>query len=231
MSLFNDFLSLIYPRHCRACKGLLFGHEREVCNHCRIGLPRTDFHIVRDSPLHAMLKGRIPYEKLGACFPFEKQGHVQRLLHAVKYEGCKELGVSLGKWYGEELKRTDFFKDIDIIIPVPLHPKKLVKRGYNQSEVIALGLSEVCGLPVVNGILVRTVESQTQTRRGKFERWENVEGIFQVKDSDKAEGKHILLVDDVITTGATLEAAWLALKGCKGLRISVASLAYAPKKQ
>jgi ComF family protein len=152
---------------------------------------------------------------------------VQHLLHQLKYSGNRELGIYFGRIYGNELKFTSFFEDIDCLVPVPLHPRKIRKRGYNQSEVFAQGLAGPAALEIISNCLYRKVHSSTQTRKGRYNRWENVGEIFGVRDEDKLINKHILLVDDVVTTGATLEACAQVLVSIPGVRVSVAAIAYA----
>lgn len=173
--------------------------------------------------------GRLAFEHATSFLYFKKGGKVQRLMHQFKYKGHKEIGIEAGKWFGHELKRSPYFQDLDLIIPVPLHPKKLRKRGYNQSDYLAKGLSIGLGVSMDADTLVRTSYSSTQTRKSRYERWENVSRIFQLKQPSRVYGKHILLVDDVITTGATLEACGQIVGKEKGTRLSLASLALATK--
>jgi ComF family protein len=229
MTLINDFLSLIYPRYCEACERLLYKHENMICSHCLIDLPKSDFHILPNNPVSLALAGRVPLEHTAVLYVFEKGGRVQNLLHAIKYEGQSKLAVKLGNLLGEGIKNREEFSSVDYFVPIPLHPDKLKKRGYNQSEAFATGLHHVLKTPISNKQLLRIRNSATQTRKHKFERWENVDGIFTVQQPENFENKHVLLVDDVITTGATLEAAWQALKDIKGIRVSVAAIAFAEK--
>jgi ComF family protein len=228
MALINDFMSLIYPVFCESCSRDLFKHEVYVCNLCKVDLPRSNFHKNSENELSGILAGRIPFDKAMSLFVFEKKGRVQNLLHAIKYKKQKELAEFLGKLYAEELYNDKAHEGMDVIIPIPLHQKRIKERGFNQSFYFAKGLSSGLNLPVVQN-LVREKETSSQTRKKKFERWENVEGIFDLKDADSLEGKHILLVDDVITTGATLEAAWNKLKEVEGIKISLAAIAFAKK--
>lgn len=225
--LINDFLSLIYPRRCEACANSLFRHEVFLCNHCKLNLPKSNFHLNQSSELAMVLAGRVPVENAACFYLYEKSGKIQRLLHAIKYEHQKELGEYVGGLYANELSPA--VQSVESILPIPLHPKKLATRGYNQSEWFAKGLAKKLLRPIDTRSLARVKETSTQTKKKKFQRWENVEGIFEVQDASALVNKHILLVDDVITTGATIEAAWLALKKIPGVRISVASIAFAPK--
>ncbi|MBL7912302.1 MAG: ComF family protein [Bacteroidia bacterium] len=230
MTLINDFMSLIYPRHCEACANGLFKHEIYICNHCKLNLPKSNYHKNEVNELSQTFAGRVPLSN-GLCFYlFEKSGKVQKLLHAIKYQDQKELARFIGDLYAQELVKTTINDDVDVIIPIPLHKKKLKQRGYNQSEWFAKGLANVLEKPLDIHSLERVHETSTQTKKKKYQRWENVEGIFKIKDQNALVNKHALLVDDVITTGATIEAAWLALKDIEGIKISVASIAFAARK-
>jgi ComF family protein len=229
MALINDFLSLIYPRHCEACSANLFGHELFVCNLCRLNLPKSNYHTQRETELSNIFAGRVPLVSAGSYYLYEKSGRVQKLLQAIKYEGQKELGEHIGILYGEELRKDNAFESVDLIAPIPLHKNKLKIRGYNQSEWFARGLAKSLSKSVNTTLLERITDTSTQTKKKKYQRWENVEGIFKCDPRQSASNKHILLVDDVITTGATIEAAWLALKEIEAVRVSVASIAFASK--
>lgn len=226
MALINDFLSLIYPRHCQACGFLLYRHERHLCKRCLLNLPKSHYHLNANNALQLMLGGRVPLEHSLCLYLFEKDGKVQRLVHNIKYHHHKELAVFLGQLLGNELLTSALVTDFDLIVPIPLHPKKLAERGFNQSEEFAKGLSKSIGVPLTNQGLYRTKASGTQTRKKKYQRWENVEGIFQLNKLVNFENKHLLLIDDVVTTGATIDAAWQCLQHVPGIRISLACLAF-----
>jgi ComF family protein len=225
----NDFLSLIYPPACPACENLLAEHEPHLCFQCQLNLP----YCLPPSPsVHSLenrFKGRIPFENIAACFMFEKGNRVQNLLHSIKYKENKNLAHALGVLLVEKLGSMNFFKTTDLLLPVPLHRKKLSQRGFNQSEVFTSGLSEKSGIPMHSGLLIRDKMTQTQTRKHLYERWLNVETGFKVKYPEMLVDKHVILVDDVITTGATLDAAWQAMKDVPGIRISILALAYATR--
>ncbi len=227
MALINDFLSLIYPRHCQACGILLFAHERSICRLCRLNLPKSDFHLQPNNPLTTMLGGRVPLNFSLCLYLFEKSGKVQRLVHTIKYHKHKELAVLLGDLLGQEVKATVPQSEFDLIVPIPLHPKKQNERGFNQSEEFAKGLSKSMAVPINNGLLRRAKASPTQTRKKKYQRWENVEGIFDLAPEHDLKDKHVLIVDDVVTTGATIDSAWQCFKHIDGIRISVACIAFA----
>lgn len=221
----NDFLSLVFPKVCYACGKSLFKKEDCICTYCHYHLPRTDFHLKADNPVHKLFWGRINIHAAAAMYLFNKGSKVQRLIHQLKYRGKKEIGISLGKYYGRELKRSPLFATADMVIPVPLHLKKLKKRGYNQSALFAQGIAESLQVENDTEVLIRAKASQTQTKRSRFDRWKNVEEIFQVTEPGKIEGKHILLADDVVTTGATLEACAAKLLEVPGTKISVVTIA------
>lgn len=230
MALINDFMSLIYPRLCEACGVNLFGHEKHLCNLCKVNLRRSNYHLSENNPISHLFAGRIPIKQASSFLLFEKNGKVQNILHSIKYNGNKELAFLMGILYAEELTRDTAFTEITAIIPIPLHTAKLKQRGFNQSEYFASGLSKGLSKPIHTSSLLRVKESSTQTSKRKFERWENVEGIFELVKQEELKGQHVLLVDDVITTGATLESAWTSLKAVDDLSISIASIAFAENR-
>lgn len=227
MKLLNDFISLLYPKICILCGNTLFKNEEIACTLCLYKLPRTNFHLLEENPVSKVFWGRVKVEHASSFLYFRKKGIVQTLIHHFKYKGRKDIGVFLGKLYGHELSESKLYDEIDYIIPVPLHKKKLLSRGYNQSDMFAYGLNESMGIEVLSDILYRKKHSSTQTKKSRFERWENVEEIFELKEAERIRNKHILLVDDVITTGATLEACIQILKQVKGLKVSVVTIAFA----
>jgi ComF family protein len=223
----DDFISLLFPRLCYACGINLMRNENLICTHCYIAIPRTNYHLVPDNPVEQLFWGRCQIARAAAFSFYNRGSRIRKLIHCLKYKGVREIGSELGKIYGQSLKNSDFLTGIDVIIPVPLHKSKKRKRGFNQSELISNGLSEITGLPVDLTSLKRIASSDTQTKRSRFERWLNVEDIFQVEDYQKLEGKHILLVDDVITTGSTIDACASELGRIKNLKVSVVALAVA----
>ena len=181
-----------------------------------------------ENPVSRIFWGRVNIKAATSFLFFSKMGRVQSLIHQLKYKRQKEVGLLIGKLFGDDLLNSPYYTDIDFIIPVPLHPKKLKTRGYNQSLMIANGLQESMGIEVFTG-LQRKAHSSTQTRKSRYERWENVKDIFEIKEHKRLESKSVLLVDDVLTTGATLEACAQVLLDISGLQISIATLAYAHK--
>jgi ComF family protein len=190
---------------------------------------RTDFHLRRDNTLEQAFWGRCHIERAAAFSVYNRGSRIRKLIHALKYKGRKETGTMLGKLYGVILAESGFTEGIDIIVPVPLHPARQRERGYNQSEYIAAGLSEATGLPVRSDIIRRLEQTASQTKHGRYDRWENVQGLFVVSNPEEICGRHILVVDDVITTGSTIEACVNALHGSDDVRVSVVALAAAQK--
>ena len=196
------------------------------CTECLYLVPKTNFHFVKDNPVSKIFWGRANIENATAYYFFIKEGILQKLIHKLKYKGIKEIGFELGKQFGSELIEAEEYKNIDIVIPVPLHVKREKHRGYNQSEWIAKGLVEFLDAKLEINNLVRSIETETQTRKSRFERWENVENIFTINSPEKFENKHVLLVDDVITTGSTLEACANSLLKLENTKVSIAALGY-----
>jgi ComF family protein len=222
----QGFVSLFYPKYCFACNTTLLGNEDYLCTMCRHTLPVTLFHEHKDNPVEKLFWGRIKVENATAFMFYDKGNKYGHLLHQFKYKGFLEIGLMLGTMFGNQLIDTDF-KEIDLIIPVPLHRAKLRKRGFNQSEIFAQGISGVLGKPLIGKALKRNVFTSTQTKKGRYERWKNVSNIFEVRNPESLQNKHILLIDDVITTGATLEAAGNAILKIEGTKLSVATMAIA----
>lgn len=227
MRYLNDFISLFYPRTCFSCGNRLVTNEKVLCTACHLNLPKTNFHLLSDNPINKVFWGRVVVESATSLYFYTKGGKVQYMIHQLKYKNHKEVGIYLGELLGNELIESSLFKDVDLIIPIPLHQKKLKKRGFNQAEVFAIGLGNVMNKTVDSRTVIRTIATSTQTKKGRYKRWENVNEIFKVTDSDVLSGKHILLVDDVITTGATMEACIQVLKQIPDVKVSVGSIAYA----
>ncbi|HSG67842.1 MAG TPA: ComF family protein [Bacteroidales bacterium] len=226
MSFLNDFIGLIYPLVCPVCGKSLFRGEKTICTKCYHHLARSRFAKDEENPAARVFWGRVPLTRAHAAFLYTKGNAVQKLIHHFKYGGHKETGKFLGRELGKEICSIEAFNDLDLIIPVPLHPRKKKKRGFNQSEIIAEGISEAVKIPVKTDQLLRHAYTNTQTRKSKYDRWQNVEQIFRVKDIGALKGKHILLVDDVITTGATMEACIQSLLEAEGARVSAGAVAF-----
>ena len=212
---------------CLACGAGLHRTERFLCLGCLHSLPKTGFHRDADNPVMQTFRGRLPVVWAGSFLYFRKETRVQNLVHQLKYKGQKELGVYLGKLYGSELRQSTVLPPPDYVVPVPMHPRKEKKRGYNQAALFAAGLAESTGAILDTATLIKTTATESQTRKGRLSRWENVKEVFSLNDADHFAGKHILLADDVITTGATLEACGQMLLKIPGVKISVAAIATA----
>lgn len=223
----SDFVRLVFPSRCFACGRALVLKEEIICIGCYFNLPRTNFHLYEDNPVARIFWCRADIIAATSFLFFNKGGNVQKLMHQLKYNARIEIGIFLGQLFGNELKQSPLFQDIDMIIPVPLHIKKLRTRGFNQSEVIAQGICQSMNIEVHEGILVRKIFTSTQTKKSRYSRWENVAGKFEIRNKDCIVGKHLLLVDDVLTTGATLEACAEEILKIDNVKLSVATLAYA----
>ncbi len=220
-------VDVFYPEACAGCQQPLVKNENLLCTPCLAELPRTGYQRVADNPVLQLFYGRCKLEKAMAFLNFEKGGQVQRIMHSFKYRNRPEIGLRLATLLSLEVLPCGFFDNIDLLIPIPLHPKKLKSRGYNQSEVIARGVSEVSGIPLSGEHLLRQTHSQSQTRKSRFARWRNVESIFRLNRPDELRQRHLLLIDDVITTGSTVEASADKLLQVPGCRVSLLTLAIA----
>lgn len=226
MTIFKDLLSLLYPEICQVCAKSLFKSERIICMKCYHHLPRTRFNGDVNNQAAQVFWGRVPLNVVYAGFFYNKGNSVQKLIHTFKYKGFKDVGYFLGEEIGKEINQIPQLDEVSYILPVPLHPKKQKRRGFNQSEILAYGIARKINAGVNTRILFRKSFSSTQTKKTKYERWQNVESIFTVKNINDIEGKHILLVDDVITTGATIEACASILLKASQVRISVVAAGF-----
>ncbi|PJJ52809.1 ComF family protein [Hymenobacter chitinivorans] len=224
-----DLASLVFPQTCLACAESLLRGEDHICTLCRAQLPYTDYHKLSapQNPLARRFWGKVPLQHTLSYLRFLRRGRVQHLLHQLKYQGQREVGLVLGRWYGAELTTQGLQPGFDLIVPVPLHPRKLAKRGFNQSDTFAEGLSESLQVPWSATALRRLEHTDSQTRKNRFQRWQNVATVFEVAEPHTIIGQHVLVVDDVLTTGATLEACAVALldAGCRA--VSIATIACA----
>lgn len=227
MKLLIDIWEFFFPRYCVICGKRLLQEEKHLCLNCFCSLPRTHFHRLPNNPIEKCLWGKIPVARASAFLYYARGSDVRSLLYELKYYGNHRIGYDFGKCMAEELISSGFFEGIDCIIPVPLHHQKRKKRGYNQSEMLAKGISEITCIPICSGVLKRTSYTDTQTHKNSFERWENVKDVFNYVPGTALPGKHVLLVDDVLTTGATLVACADALEQIAGLQVSVLTLAWA----
>lgn len=227
MTYFNDFFHLLFPVTCQACGRGLYQHEQTLCSFCIRQLPRTKYHIHQDNPVQQIFWGRLPLHSSAAFLFFHKHSKIQHLIHQLKYKGCKDVGIFLGDLYGKDLKKSELFGTVDVIIPVPLHKSRLKKRGYNQSEMFAAGLAKSMHVHLDKQSLYRTSATETQTKKSKSERWKNVSEKFALQNPEMLAHKHLLLVDDIITTGSTIEACGQILMQIPGVKLSVAAIAFA----
>ncbi len=227
MSIWTDLWELFFPKYCVVCGKRLLQTEEYLCVGCLSALPQTKMHEQRDNEMEKNLWGKLAMERASAFLYYTKGGDVRQLLYELKYYGNSDLGLFLGRWMSAQLLPSGFFQGIDGIVPVPLHDKKFKKRGYNQSEKLAEGVSAITNIPVFRQVLMRKEYTETQTHKSNYERWTNVKDVFLCANEEDLVGKHILLVDDVFTTGATMVACADALGQIPGLRISVLTLALA----
>ncbi len=221
----KSLLNLFFPKICAGCECLLLSNENIICTSCRHEIPLTKQHLIPNNEFYSKFYGKIPLEHSSALCYFHKKGIVQQLIHHLKYKGHEEIGKALGEWYGTELQTLPILQTVDYIIPVPLHPKKLRKRGYNQVSSFGKALSEAMHIPLEENLLFRTAYSNTQTAKNLLLRTEIAKDIFQTKNTDHHLNKHFLLIDDVITTGSTLEACATALLKIPGSKISMVCMA------
>jgi ComF family protein len=221
----KNIFDLFFPETCHGCGTPLYEHEKMLCDYCKFNLPFTNFHKVVDNEVEQVFYGRVYIYQATSLLHFSKHGSVQSLMHNLKYKNRPDIGIYLGKIAGKQLK--NYYSEVDILMPVPLHKSKLKKRGYNQSEMIAKGISLITGIPIADN-LQKVKATKTQTKKSREERYLNTLDSFQVVNPDFLSNKHILIVDDVLTTGATLEAAITALlKTGVNMQISIFTLAKA----
>jgi ComF family protein len=226
MRILKDLFYLFYPKLCAICEQKLVENEPTICTLCRHDLPLTNFEDFRDNKVTQIFYGRIVIEKAFSLLFFRKKGNTKKLIHDLKYKGNEEIGTFFGNWLGEVLKENKEFEEVDYIIPVPLHPKKLKERGYNQVTKFGEALSESLKIPFEENYLIRISSTKTQTFKARFERFNNIDTKFLLENSTFFNNKHILLIDDVVTTGATLEACAKEFKKSKNCKISILTMGY-----
>jgi ComF family protein len=201
-------------------------NETLICTECYILIPRTNYHLKPDNPVSRLFWGRCLINRAAAFSFYIRDSRIKKLIHQLKYKGIKEIGPELGRIYGNSLRSSGFMDDIDLIVPVPLHPSKKRQRGFNQSDLISAGIADATGIPMDPGLLVRKTGTNTQTRKSRYDRWTNVQDIFRITDENSLKDRHILLVDDVITTGSTIEACANEILKVENVKVSVAALAF-----
>ena len=226
MKFLNDFFRIFYPDLCANCENQLEKNENTICTFCRHDLPLTNFTNYSENKIAKTFYGRIIIEKANTLLFYRKEGITKKLIHELKYKGNEEIGSFFGNWLGEILKQNNEFSDINLIVPVPLHPKKLKQRGYNQVSKFGEKLSYHLNKPFLENVLLRTSTSKTQTFKARFERFNNNDTKFQSNNTSSFKNKHILLIDDVITTGATIESCARELQKTEGVKISILTMAY-----
>lgn len=229
LNIFKDLSHLFFPNLCVCCGQELFNPTYKICLHCRVKLPHTGFASIPDNPIEKIFCGRIPLLFAHSEFYFTQKGMVQQMIHQLKYRNNKDIGVFMGEQLGDSLLHSGRSTEFDYIVPVPMHPKKMHKRGYNQAEVIGEGVGNVTQIPVLSNIVIRNKLTETQTRKKRTERIKNVEDSFVIQEPQALYNKKILLLDDVITTGATLEACGQNILEVQGTELGIISVAYANK--
>lgn len=223
--MLRDLLYLFYPVYCGACDSPLYQNERLLCTTCRHELPLGDFHNVNAKKIEKVFYGRIKIENAASLLIFQKDSLVQNLIHNLKYNGRKEIGEELGKWLGEILSQKSDYQNIDFIIPVPIHYRRHLERGYNQVEKFGKEIARKLNKNYIDSVLKKKSYNRKQSKHGKETRWSNTSETFGIANTSLLVNKHILLVDDIITTGATIEACVQALKSIPGIKISIATMA------
>lgn len=223
--MLSSLIDLLFPHVCLTCNNSCPVKYKQICLMCRNELPRTNWHLTKNHPLEKLFWGRLNLEKSTSFFKFEQGSKVQLLIHHLKYKGVKELGVTLGEMAAIELSKSDFFESIEYLVPVPIHPIKQQKRGYNQSHFIAEGIANITGIPLNKSALIKEYNTSSQTKKSRFKRWLNVNTTFKIKDESLFKNKNILLIDDVITTGSTIEACSTELLKIEGVKLNLLTIA------
>ncbi len=223
--MFTSLINLFYPRICAGCESFLLQDEKVICTRCRHEIPLTNHLVIPNNEAFMKFYGKIPVEFVVAHFYFHKKGIVQEMIHKLKYKGHEEIGEAIGIWLAEELKDFAPLQDVSCIVPVPLHPKKLRERGYNQVTTFGKALSEKLKIPYEENLLIRNLYTKTQTKKNLLGRTELAKNVFGISNDISLNGNHIVLVDDVITTGSTLEKCCAALLKIPNVKVSVICMA------
>ncbi|WP_197429332.1 ComF family protein [Winogradskyella endarachnes] len=223
----KNLLNLIFPMVCEACNSALTDNETTLCTSCRHHLPVTNYHFNNKEVVKKVLYGRVKLENASALLHFSKKGIVQQILHNLKYRGHEDIGAFLGKWFGTELATLEDYKNIDVIVPVPLYKTKMRERGYNQVAKFGKEIAIALNATYNDSVLIKTKPTKTQVFKGRLKRWNDDGALFNISDQQQLAGKHILLVDDIITTGATIEACATVLLKINKIKLSVVTMAIA----
>lgn len=226
-NIWNDLLALFFPNLCAVCDSPLVEHEQGICLGCISRIPRTGNMVKPDNETVKRFWGKFPIEHGASFFHFHKGENSQKIIHAIKYKNDKTLALQMGALFAGELSTTEWIHEIDLLIPVPIHKKRLRTRGYNQSELIAQGIASVLNLPVDTSSVIKAKPTSSQTKKGIYERWLNVNDTFSLTTTAQLQNKHILIIDDVVTTGATIDSLAQTILACQNVKISVISLAIA----
>ena len=219
-------LHLLFPHVCEGCGTDVIEQEHFLCLKCHASLPKTEFNLYPNNPIEKIFWGRLAVTNATAQYYFTKDSKMQHLMHQLKYRGNKELGLYLGRLMGHALNESNRFRFVDALVPLPLFPSKEKKRGYNQATILCEGIAEVLAKPILKNVIMRTSYTDSQTKKNRVQRWENMEGRFELANADAIKGKHLLLVDDVITTGATLEACGREILKAGNVQLSIATLCF-----
>ncbi len=224
-SYIKDLSHLLFPHHCEGCGTDVLQNEQQLCASCLHQLPETNYFDLAGNHIEQMFYGRMKLAHVGAGYYFTKESLVQHLMHQLKYKGNKEVGTYLGRLIGHKLQASNRFDDIDVLVPMPLNPKREFRRGYNQATVICEGIAAVWQKPILKDVVIRNIFTETQTHQDRVHRWQNMDGVFAVENEKAIKGKHVLLVDDIVTTGATLEACGRVILQVPDTCLSIATVA------
>ena len=226
MQFLKDIFNLFFPDVCLNCKLQLSKNESLICTQCRHDFPETNFTNTPENIIEKKFYGRVPLQAATSLFYYHKNGKVQQIIHQLKYKQQQEIGTLFGNWLGEEMEQSDRFNTIDFVVPVPLHPKKIKTRGYNQLTKFGESISKKLNSQYIENKLVKIGSTNTQTHKSRLERWKSTQHLFDLSDISFFENKHVLLIDDVITTGATIESCTNQLLKTKNIKISIAVMAF-----
>ena len=224
-TLLANFASLVYPELCIICGEPLIENEKFFCYACFLKLPKTNYHLIPENQAIERFAGKVSLIKASSFFYYSKGGIAQKLIAEIKYKGNSNLGEWIGTYIAKDMISSDFFQGIDYLVPVPLHRSKEKKRGFNQAEIIAKGIAQITKIPLNKSNVFREKSNTSQTRKGVFDRWKNTQNLFQAKDYELFKEKHILIIDDVLTTGSTIEALAQSLLKSPEVKISILTLA------